>query len=86
MEGKPEEFGMGPRGPALINEGQIFSARGEHYLQEKSRDSVLPGQTGGLWLPFLGRDRSYQLTFLRQLENQIGTTFMVIRDGCGGLG
>lgn len=70
----------------LENEGETFPAPREHYSQEKNRDRVLVGWTGGLWLAFLGRDQAYQLMFLRRLETQIGTAVIVIRGGCCRLG
>ena len=73
------EWAQGAR--LLENKGEAFSAPRECCLQEKSRVRVPPGQAGGLWLPSPGHDRSYQFTFLGQLENQTGTTLRVIRGG-----
>ena len=72
----------GPKGPGS------WKIRGKHSLlrenivyERRAESGSQPGQAGGLWLPSPGHDRSYQFTFLGQLENQTGTTLRVIRGG-----
>ena len=79
MERRPKNL-EGAQGPQLSErQGETSSPARERSLQRQGRDV---GETGGLWLTFLGGDRPYQSMFLRQLETQIGTTSMVIRSGC----
>lgn len=74
MGERPEEFGTRPRGPALGPGGRNIFCSERTLFTRRTGTRSFPGETGGLWLLFLGHNPSYQFLFLRQLENQIGRT------------
>lgn len=52
-KGDQKEFGVGPRGQLLEDEGGVFDAQREHYLPERNRRGVLHGRWVGSGSHFL---------------------------------